>query len=518
MIRALSGVVLEVRVDERRGPMSCFRWFCVTAAAFPVVIQGGMGVGVSGWRLARAVAKAGQLGVVSGVALDVLLARRLQLGDLDGLIRRALTNFPFPDVVERTLGRYFVPGGIDPGRPFRPIHRLGMKAAAAASELAVLGNFVEVFLAKEGHSGTVGINLLEKMQIATPSAAYGAMLAGVDYVLMGAGIPSEIPGLLNLLAQHEAAEISVPVDGADKGERHTVGIDPKRLFGRRLPALHRPRFLAIVSTHVLAAYLARDPVTRPDGFVMETPIAGGHSAPPRGNLTLDAGGDPVYGARDVFDAAKATKVGLPFWLAGGYASPKQVTMARESGAQGVQIGSAFALCRESGIEPELRQEVFERAVAGSLVVRNHPRASPTNFPFKLIQLQQTGADEDTYAARPRLCDLGYLRTAYKRDDGTIGYRCPAEPVDAYVKKGGTVEDAADRRCLCNGLVATTGLGQHRPDGYAEAPLVTLGQDLDFLPDLIAAVGVDYGAADVVGYLLGSTAPDLSTPHDQTPHD
>ncbi len=36
----------------------------------PVVIQGGMGVGISGWRLARTVAMTGQLGVVSGVAQD----------------------------------------------------------------------------------------------------------------------------------------------------------------------------------------------------------------------------------------------------------------------------------------------------------------------------------------------------------------------------------------------------------------------------------------------------------------
>ena len=36
-----------------------------------------MGAGVSNWRLAQAVAKLGQLGVVSGTALDLVLARRL---------------------------------------------------------------------------------------------------------------------------------------------------------------------------------------------------------------------------------------------------------------------------------------------------------------------------------------------------------------------------------------------------------------------------------------------------------
>ena len=56
----------------------------------PRIIQGGMGAGISDWRLARAVAAAGQLGVVSGTALDSILARRLQMGDPEGHLRRAL--------------------------------------------------------------------------------------------------------------------------------------------------------------------------------------------------------------------------------------------------------------------------------------------------------------------------------------------------------------------------------------------------------------------------------------------
>ena len=68
-----------------------------------VIIQGGMGVGVSGWRLARAVAATGHLGVVSGVALDTVLARRLQLGDPGGHVRRALAQLPLPGAAERIV-------------------------------------------------------------------------------------------------------------------------------------------------------------------------------------------------------------------------------------------------------------------------------------------------------------------------------------------------------------------------------------------------------------------------------
>ncbi len=48
---------------------------------FPSIIQGGMGVAISGWPLANAVARRGELGVVSGTILEVVMARRLQLGD-----------------------------------------------------------------------------------------------------------------------------------------------------------------------------------------------------------------------------------------------------------------------------------------------------------------------------------------------------------------------------------------------------------------------------------------------------
>ena len=47
------------------------------------IIQGGMGAAVSSWRLAKAVSRRGQLGVVSGVALDLILARRLQDGKIE---------------------------------------------------------------------------------------------------------------------------------------------------------------------------------------------------------------------------------------------------------------------------------------------------------------------------------------------------------------------------------------------------------------------------------------------------
>ena len=71
----------------------------------------------------------------------------------------------------------------------------------------MVSNFVEVFLAREGHKNPVGINFLEKVQMPHLASIYGAMLAGVGYVLMGAGIPLHIPGVLDAFAAHHAGRV-----------------------------------------------------------------------------------------------------------------------------------------------------------------------------------------------------------------------------------------------------------------------------------------------------------------------
>jgi len=470
-----------------------------TDGPWPVVIQGGMGVAVSSWQMARAVSQAGQLGVVSGTALDVVIARRLQDGDADGDVRRALEQFPVPAMAKRVLERHFREGGRTPGQPYAPVHKLHMNPSGTDLDLSIVANFAEVWLAKEGHDGVVGINFLEKVQMATPSAAYGAMLAGVDYVLMGAGIPSEIPRLLNHLARHEKCSLDLHVDGATTA--YSVGIDPEALTGGGLAPLHRPLFLAIVSAHVLAAYLAREDSTRPDGFIVEGPRAGGHNAPPRGRLVLDDDGQPVFGPRDDADLAKVAAVGLPFWLAGGYSTATQVKQALAEGAAGVQVGTLFALCEESGIETPVRKEMLAELAAGRLEVRTDPLASPTGFPFKVASVPGSLSEPETYAARPRLCDLSYLRVPYEKEPGTVGYRCPAEPVHMYVRKGGDLADTVGRKCLCNGLTANVGLGQTRRDGYQEAPIATLGADLDGVNQMLSERPAGWTAAQAVDFLL-----------------
>ncbi len=469
----------------------------------PEVIQGGMGVGVSGWRLASAVAAAGELGVVSGTALEVQLARRLQLGDGGGHLRRSLARFPDPAVAGRALARYFVPGGLAPGKPFANPPRHTVTARQELVELSVLASFVEVDLAREGHSGRVGINLLEKIRLPTLPTLYGALLAGVDTVIMGAGIPIEIPGALDRLAEHQPASLAVAIAGDEPGSEVRTRFDPATVV-QGLAPLVRPRFLAIISAVSLAQVLVRRANGRVDGFIVEAPTAGGHNAPPRGAPSFDELGQPVYGPRDEVDLDKLRALGLPFWLAGGRGGPGELDAARAHGAAGIQVGTAFAFCRESGLDPELRRRAIDAVMAGSARVVTDPLASPTGFPFKVVELAGTLSDPDVYAGRERVCNLGYLAETYRRPDGAVGYRCPAEPVAKYVAKGGRAEETVGRKCLCNGLVANLGLsGAPRGAGAAERPLLTAGDDLASVAHCVGEAGVDYAAADVLRVLRAS---------------
>ena len=460
-----------------------------------------MGVAVSNWRLARAVSQLGELGVVSGTLLAVILARRLQAGDLDGDMRRALQHFPISGVAERVIADHYIAGGKAQDAPFTLTPMPALKPGAALTELTVAANFVEVFLAKEGHAGMVGINLLEKVQLATLPSLYGAMLADVDYVLMGAGIPRTIPGALDRLAAGEPAELQVDVTGAVAGEEFLTRFDPRQFFGAEAPRLRRPQFLAIVSSATLALTLAKKSNGQVDGFVIEGDVAGGHNAPPRGPMQLSAGGEPIYGPRDVPDLAKFRELGRPFWLAGSYARPEKLTEALALGAAGIQVGTAFAFCAESGIEPELKREAILASRAGTARAFTDPAASPTGFPFKVVGLPGTLSEPAEYAARERICDLGGLRQLYRRADGTLGYRCPAEPVTDYVRKGGEGAETVGRKCLCNALAATVGLGQSRA-GVAELALVTAGNEVSDLARVVPPGAVCYSAADVVRYLRG----------------
>jgi nitronate monooxygenase len=469
----------------------------------PVIIQGGMGVGVSSWRLANAVSRLGQLGVVSGTALDQVLVRRLQDGDAGGHMRRALDRFPFPSMAESIWQRFYIAGGKTPLQSYASLPAHVKDDPRSAQELLVVANFVEIFLAREGHSHPVGINYMEKLQIPHLPSMYGAMLAGVDYILMGAGIPLRIPGVLDRLASNQPATYPLHVTGALESDDITLSFSPCGFFGCQLPPLTRPRFLAIIASNALASTLIKKANGKVDGFVIEGPTAGGHNAPPRGKLQLDEAGEPIYGDRDRVDLAKLRELGLPFWLAGGYGAPEKLREALAAGAAGIQVGTPFALCEESALRTDYKESLLQQVAAGTAKVFTDPVASPTGFPFKVARIEGSASEPEVYERRPRICDLGYLREPFRTEAGTIDYRCAGEPITLFVAKGGHQNDAQGRKCLCNALLANIGHPQVRNGKHEEPGLVTTGDDLKELTRFMSAGRLSYSAADVVEEVLSN---------------
>lgn len=486
----------------------------------PIVIQGGMGVGVSNWELARSVAIAGEkldkpvLGVVSGTGVEILLARRLQDGDPGGLMHQALEAFPVPRMAERVLNDY----GVDAKKPPTSRYRLTPKPTDVFSTdpekreraigLTVVSNFVEVWLAKQGHNGPIGINHLEKIQMLHPYRLYGAMLAGVDYLLEGAGIPTQVPGVLDQLSQNKATSYKVEVSGSK--EKLEASFDPAEMIPEITGELKRPQFLAIIASNLLATVLtSRRASGYVDGFVIEGPTAGGHNAPPRRRGEFNGRGEPVYGEDDVVDLDKIASLGRPFWLAGSYADPSSVREALDLGAAGIQAGTIFALSDESGIIARYKDAMRRRAFNGQLDVVTSAYTSPTGFPFKVAQLEGSLSEQSVYDSRPRSCDIGHLLEAYQSSSGRVAFKCAAEPIAAYLQKvGKRLEDLGSEErdrveksaCLCNALIVTAGYAQKDRHGE-EQGIVTLGDRTDFVRSLMADENSGYSAYEAVRYLM-----------------
>ncbi|MFO8099620.1 MAG: nitronate monooxygenase [Salinibacter sp.] len=471
--------------------------------SLPSIIQGGMGIGVSTWRLARHVAQRGEIGVISGTAIDTVVVRELQDGDPHDR-RSVLRTYPDDAIVEHLIDRFYRPEGRPDGAPYDllPIHRFD--APARAQRILAAATYTEVRMATQGHDGIVGMNLLAKLTRYSLPCLYGAMLAGVDVAFIGAGIPLEEAKQIPKLAAGAPAALRLNADTSqcdDPADAYTYDLDPADLLDDP-PALDPPAFFPIVSSDSLARIMdAKLPDDRIDGWVIEGPVAGGHNAPPR-NKQYDETDTPIYDEKDIPDLDRIRALGTPFYLAGGYGSPEGLQYAHDVGAAGIQVGSLFSLTDEAGYPPEMTRRIIRGLHTGEVSVRTSGRVSPTGFPFKVLTLPGTLADDARYDRRARICDLGYLREPYVDENGWLLGRCPAEPVDDYVRKGGDPGEAEGRGCLCNALMANIGQPQQR-DGDTELPLYTGGDALTNLP-LGSAEDPQYDADDVLNYLYGET--------------
>lgn len=165
------------------------------------------------------------------------------------------------------------------------------------------------------------------------------------------------------------------------------------------------------------------------------------------------------------------------------------------------MGTLFAFCNESGLAEDLKRDAIASCRHGTQSVFTDPIASPTGFPFKVLSVADSHSDADVYENRKRICDLGYLREAYEREDGALAWRCSADDKETYVRHGGRLEDTVGRKCLCNSLMANIGLPQIRKDKTAERPLVTCGDDMSGINQILGPDRTSYSSSDVIDYLL-----------------
>ncbi|MFB6346765.1 MAG: nitronate monooxygenase [bacterium] len=472
----------------------------VTSTAKETIIQGGMGVAVSSWELARAVAKMGQIGVVSGTCIDTVMVRELQDGDPHDRVD-VLKEYPDQEIVEEIIDTFYVEDGIDEDEPYRllPMHRF--EPTVKSQKILSVAAFCEVRMAQKGHDGQIGINLLAELKRYTLPCMYGAMLADVDKVLIGAGIPMEEARQLPKLARGETARLKLDVDTSNHEEAdgpYHYELDPGDLFDEP-PKLDVPDFYPIIASDVLAKILNHkldsELIT---GWIIEGPVAGGHNAPPR-SKEYDEEGNPVYDEKDVVNLDRVREMGYPFYLAGGFGSHEQYQVALDKGAEGIQVGSLFSLCKESGYPDELTESLVEQIHNDDISIRTDGSISPTGYPFKVVEMEGTNGIPEILQQRTRICDLGYLREPYLDEHGRVRGRCPSEPVDDFVRKGGDPEETEGRGCLCNGLFANIGLEQVQDSGR-ENKLFTGGDSLVDLP-LGSASEPRFYAKDVVNYLL-----------------
>lgn len=452
----------------------------------PKIIQGGMGVNISNWQLAKIIALlSSQLGTFSGVALERVMTRQLQIGGVQALdIVSILRNSQIPEIQEmgeRIIKKYWM-------KPEQGTPVFSINPSRQLIELTICANYAFASLAKKDHSNYISVNYLEKIAMPHLFAIYGAMLAGIDFITMGAGIPDQIPAVINAYLEGRTATYKIPVIGSNDCE---VSFNPESFFGRKIVLTKKPGFIPIIASNVLAIVLKKRLAGEIYGFVIEEPTAGGHNAPPRNKVD--------YGVKDIVDYKKIAELGLPFWIGGSYASPEKLQWALSVGASGIQAGSIFALSNDSGIDSKIRQKILKDGFNKILKVRTDMRISPTGFPFKVVELEGTIAQNTVYGNRKRVCDQGALVSLYRRPDGSIGYRCASEPVEIFVKKGGKIEDTIDRGCVCNGLITTAGLRQ--ADETHEPAIVTLGDDTSFLSHLMRDENGSYTADDAINYLL-----------------
>ena len=255
--------------------------FLLKGRALRPVVQGGMGVGISAHRLAGSVASQGALGTIASIDL------RRHHADLMAQSRNA------------------------------------PKAIVDAANLEALDREIGAARAIAAGRGAIAVNV---MRAVTEYPAYvrRACESGADAIVMGAGLPLDLP------------EIAAPWP-------HVALV----------PILSDARGIALV----VRKWMRKGRL--PDAIVVEHPrYAGGHL----GAARIDDLADPRFDFERVLPEAfaffRAEGIGeraIPLVVAGGIGTHERVVELLALGASAVQLGTAFAVTEEGDASPAFKR-------------------------------------------------------------------------------------------------------------------------------------------------------------------
>lgn len=257
------------------------------------IVQGGMGIGVSAHRLAGSVAAMGGVGTLSAVDL-----RRHH-----------------PDLMERTQGLASRVGQDEATR--QAIDAANLEAVAR-----------EIRAAREQSQGR-GLLAMNVMRAVSDYAGYvkRSLEAGIDAIVVGAGLPLDLPDL----AQDHPKALLVPILSDSRGVQLIVKKWERK---KRLP----------------------------DAIVIEHPrLAGGHL----GAAKIADLNDPRFDFERVipeslaFLRAAGIEKEIPLIAAGGIRSYEDIQRVQRLGAAGVQMGTPFAVTQEGDAHPEFKRILAE---------------------------------------------------------------------------------------------------------------------------------------------------------------
>ena len=334
------------------------------------IIQGGMGVGVSLHTLASAVAQEGGLGIVSSACLDRLLSKRM-------------------------------------GKKYN--------SHEAAYE--------EVSLAK-ANGGFAGINIMCALLKDYSDSVKGALDAGADAIISGAGLPLTLPVI--------------------QSQKDTALI----------PIVSSARALDIICKKW--GKLGH----RPDAVVLEGPLAGGHLG-----FKMDQIERVENRLENLLPPVKDTaqKHGdFPVIVAGGVYTNEDIHRFLALGADGVQIGTRFLATDESSATPEYKAAVV--AAKEEDIIVAHDPGSPCGLPFRVIKHSSMYLSSLNRQRKPK-CDKGYVLLKDKEGKFTV---CPAK------------ESNEHHFCICNGLLKSAGYNSNK-----EEPLYTVGTNASRVDKIVS---------------------------------